>query len=273
MNGADQHGAAVGAPIARAAAGGNGLLGANPSFGGAAAAAPSTAASAAGVELAQAAEAAAAAAAEEVSEGKKQQQMWSLMGFGGLFVDTFQAPEDPKGTGSKKVKHKSSDPHTKGIVDWSSPLAADWKFAQHHAPGSAAAARQALSGAGGARKTAAEAAAEHAVRARSALPPPPSAVALTLRLVAESQAAGILDVTRAAALLLLQHPGQLAPPQLARLAARMAAAGMQREIKGLVEGSVRSGSHQGQAVGFVAAALSGEGGWWVLGVLLWGSTG
>jgi hypothetical protein len=211
------------------------------------------------VELAQAAEAAAAAAAEEVSEGKKQQQMWSLMGFGGLFVDNFQAPEDPKAAAKKKVKHKSSDPHTKGIVDWGSPLSADWKFAQHHAPGSAAAARAALSGAGGARgKTAAEAAAEHAVRARSALPPPPSAVALTLRLVAESQAAGILDVTRAAALLLLQHPGQLAPPQLARLAARMAAAGMQREIKGLVEGSVRSGSHQGQAVGFVAAALSGE---------------
>lgn len=66
------------------------------------------------------------------------------------------------------------------------------------------------------------------------------------------------DVTRRAAQLLLAHRSLLAPPQLARLAARMAEVGMLQEITGLVDSSVASGSHQGQAVGFVAAALTGN---------------
>lgn len=64
------------------------------------------------------------------------------------------------------------------------------------------------------------------------------------------------DVTRRASQLLLAHRSLLAPPQLARLAAKMAEAGMLAEIRGIVDGSVASGSHQGQATGFVAAALS-----------------
>lgn len=67
------------------------------------------------------------------------------------------------------------------------------------------------------------------------------------------------DVTRRASQLLLAHRGLLTPPQLARLAARMAEIGMLQEITGLVDSTVASGSHQGQAVGFVAAALTGEG--------------
>lgn len=38
----------------------------------------------------------------------------------------------------------------------------------------------------------------------------------------------------------------------------MAEVGMLQEITGLVGSSVASGSHQGQAVGFVAAALTGN---------------
>lgn len=71
------------------------------------------------------------------------------------------------------------------------------------------------------------------------------------------------DVTRRASQLLLAHRGLLTAPQLARLAAKMAEVGMTREITGLVDSSVASGSHQGQAVGFVAAALTGEGVGWV----------
>lgn len=67
------------------------------------------------------------------------------------------------------------------------------------------------------------------------------------------------DVTRRASQLLLAHRGLLTPPQLARLAAKMAEVGMLKEITGLVDSSVASGSHQGQAVGFVAAALTGAG--------------
>eukprot|EP00882_Tetradesmus_deserticola_P018844 GHRQ01020239.1.p1 GENE.GHRQ01020239.1~~GHRQ01020239.1.p1 ORF type:complete len:216 (+),score=33.28 GHRQ01020239.1:63-710(+) len=65
------------------------------------------------------------------------------------------------------------------------------------------------------------------------------------------------DVTRRASQLLLAHRGLLTAPQLARLAAKMSEVGMTREITGLVDSSVASGSHQGQAVGFVAAALTG----------------
>lgn len=66
------------------------------------------------------------------------------------------------------------------------------------------------------------------------------------------------DVTRRASQLLLAHRGLLTPPQLARLAAKMAEVGMSSELKDLVQSSVASGSHAGQAVGFVAAALTGE---------------
>eukprot|EP00882_Tetradesmus_deserticola_P019683 GHRQ01021210.1.p1 GENE.GHRQ01021210.1~~GHRQ01021210.1.p1 ORF type:complete len:203 (+),score=59.77 GHRQ01021210.1:63-671(+) len=66
------------------------------------------------------------------------------------------------------------------------------------------------------------------------------------------------DVTRRASQLLLAHRGLLTAPQLARLAAKMSEVGMTREITGLVDSSVASGSHQGQAVGFVAAALTGD---------------
>jgi hypothetical protein len=65
------------------------------------------------------------------------------------------------------------------------------------------------------------------------------------------------DVTRRASQLLLAHRGLLTAPQLARLAAKMSEVGMTQEITGLVDSSVASGSHQGQAVGFVAAALTG----------------
>lgn len=65
------------------------------------------------------------------------------------------------------------------------------------------------------------------------------------------------DVTRRAAQLLLAYRGLLTPQQLARLAAKMGEVGMQRELRELVESSVTAGSHQGQAVGFVAAALTG----------------
>lgn len=66
------------------------------------------------------------------------------------------------------------------------------------------------------------------------------------------------DVTRRASQLLLAHRGLLTPPQLARLAAKMAEVGMTPELRDLVASSVASGSHAGQAVGFVAAALTGE---------------
>jgi hypothetical protein len=65
------------------------------------------------------------------------------------------------------------------------------------------------------------------------------------------------DVTRRASQLLLAHRGLLTAPQLAQLAAKMSEVGMTQEITGLVDSSVASGSHQGQAVGFVAAALTG----------------
>lgn len=68
----------------------------------------------------------------------------------------------------------------------------------------------------------------------------------------------LADVTRRAGQLLLAHHGLLSPPQLARLAAKMSEVGMLQEITGLVDSSVASGSHQGQAVGFVAAALTGR---------------
>lgn len=71
-------------------------------------------------------------------------------------------------------------------------------------------------------------------------------------------AACCADVTRRASQLLLAHRGLLTPPQLARLAAKMAEVGMSSELKDLVQSSVASGSHAGQAVGFVAAALTGE---------------
>lgn len=66
------------------------------------------------------------------------------------------------------------------------------------------------------------------------------------------------DVTRRASQLLLAHRGLLTPPQLARLAAKMAEVGMASELRELVAASGASGSHAGQAVGFVAAALTGE---------------
>jgi hypothetical protein len=69
-----------------------------------------------------------------------------------------------------------------------------------------------------------------------------------------------LDVTRRASQLLLAHRGLLTPPQLARLAAKMAEVGMSSELRELVAASGASGSHAGQAVGFVAAALTGEAG-------------
>jgi hypothetical protein len=215
------------------------------------------------------------AAAEEEAEpeGKKQQQMWGLMGFGGLFVDNFQRPEE-----KAETKHKPHDPHMKGKVEWGAPLRSDWSPLA--ATGSTVAAAAAATGdeeggkdrkkgksivaaAAGSRakpRDLAAEAVEKAAQARAALPPPASALALTLRLISGSQAAGILDVTQAGVGLLLQHKSRLTPPQLARLAARMAEAGMIQEIEGLVDSSVGSGSHQGQAVGFVAAALTGEAG-------------
>jgi len=209
----------------------------------------------------------AAAEDEAEPEGKKQQQMWGLMGFGGLFVDNFQRPKEKV----EQPKHKPHDPHSKGKVEWGAPLRGDWCYPV--ASGTAAAGgddkggkdhKKAKAGAAAAagvrakpRDLAAEAA-EKAAQARAALPPPASALALTVWLIAGSQAAGILDVTQAGVRLLLQHKARLTPPQLARLAARMAEAGMFQEIEGLVDSSVGSGSHQGQAVGFVAAALTGN---------------
>ena len=208
----------------------------------------------------------AAAEDEAEPESKKQQQMWGLMGFGGLFVDNFQRPVEKV----EQPKHKPHDPHSKGKVEWGAPLRGDWCYPV--ASGTAAAGgddkggkdhKKAKAGAAAAaglrakpRDLAAEAA-EKAAQARAALPPPASALALTVWLIAGSQAAGILDVTQAGVRLLLQHKARLTPPQLARLAARMAQAGMFQEIEGLVDSSVGSGSHQGQAVGFVAAALTG----------------
>lgn len=65
------------------------------------------------------------------------------------------------------------------------------------------------------------------------------------------------DVTRRASQLLLAHRGLLTPPQLARLAAKVAEVGMTQELRDLVDSSSAYGSHAGQAVGFVAAALTG----------------
>lgn len=75
---------------------------------------------------------------------------------------------------------------------------------------------------------------------------------------AAADASLLADVTRRASQLLLAHHRLLTPPQLARLAAKMAEVGMLQEIMSLVDSSGASGSHQGQAVGFVAAALTGE---------------
>jgi hypothetical protein len=59
----------------------------------------------------------------------------------------------------------------------------------------------------------------------------------------------------------------------------MSEVGMTQEITGLVDSSVASGSHQGQAVGFVAAALTGTAAVWLARqreegrvMLIWGST-
>lgn len=203
---------------------------------------------------AAAAAAVTAAPPPQATVAKQQQQMWGLMGFGGLFVDEYQLPAEPE----QEAVDKAKDPLAKGEVAWGAPLQHDWQFAEPPKRLSS------WDGSGqpgwdpeAARSSAGLVAAATAVAA-AAQPPPASAVSLAMRLVEGSQAAGITDVTRRASQLLLAHRGLLTAPQLARLAAKMAEVGMTREITGLVDSSVASGSHQGQAVGFVAAALTGD---------------
>ncbi|GBF88621.1 hypothetical protein Rsub_01336 [Raphidocelis subcapitata] len=208
---------------------------------------------AAAAAAASAAAAGAAAAADSVAQtgpraddppaptkAATNQAMWGHMGFGGLFVDNFSTPvvEEP-------AQRKARDPIARGRVDWGAPLGGGWKYARggggratHTKPGTAGAA------AGG--------------PAPGALPPSRDALRLAMRLVEGSHGAGVTDVTAAAAALLLEHRGCLSAAQLARLAARMAEVGMNDDVRLLVDSSVRSGSHNGQAVGFVAAALTGD---------------
>eukprot|EP00882_Tetradesmus_deserticola_P006899 GHRQ01007266.1.p1 GENE.GHRQ01007266.1~~GHRQ01007266.1.p1 ORF type:complete len:435 (+),score=196.92 GHRQ01007266.1:652-1956(+) len=201
-----------------------------------------------------------AAPPPQVTVAKQQQQMWGLMGFGGLYVDEYQLPAEPK----QEAVDKKTDPLAKGEVAWGAPLQHDWQFAEppkrlsswDEDTGSSGS-RQAGWDPAAARSGAGLVAAATAVAA-AAQPPPGSAMSLAMRLVEGSQAAGITDVTRRASQLLLAHRGLLTAPQLARLAAKMSEVGMTREITGLVDSSVASGSHQGQAVGFVAAALTGD---------------
>jgi hypothetical protein len=187
--------------------------------------------------------------------------MWRHMGFGGLFVDNFSAPVEETAPKQRKAR----DPVARGKVDWGAPLQSSWEYKK---------------GGGGKKRAAAasppgvDAAAGGGARLEpGALPPSQAALRLTMRLVEGSQEVGILDVTAAAAQLLLEHRGSLQPAQLARLAARMAEAGMNSDVQLLVDSGVTSGSHNGQAVGWVAAALTG--GWrataWRSGVLGAGS--
>jgi hypothetical protein len=172
------------------------------------------------------------------------QAMWRHMGFGGLFVDNFSTPvEEPA-----PKQRKARDPVARGLVQWGAPLQDSWQYKKGgggKSSGKAAATAQAGSSGQG---------------QQGALPPSQAALQLTMRLVEGSQEAGILDVTAAAAQLLLKHRGSLQPAQLARLAARMAEAGMNSDVKLLVDSGVTSGSHNGQAVGWVAAALTGGAG-------------
>ena len=221
-------------------------------------------AAAAAVASQQEAAAAAAAAAPLAASGPQpgdppppsavatNQAMWSYMGFGGLFVDNFSEPAAP-GAGAD-ARRGARDPVARGRVDWGAPLAAGWQFAKGGGDGA---------GSGKKAKASAAAAAQQQAQAQAqqqagALAPSPAALRLAMRLVEGSQDAGILDVTTAAAQLLLAHRGSLEPAQLARLAARMAGAGMNADVRLLADSGVASGSHKGQAVGFVAAALTGD---------------
>jgi len=210
----------------------------------AAAAAPSTA-------VASASSAAAAAVSgpqpddpPPPSKVATNQAMWSYMGFGGLFVDNFSQPTEEAAPAQRKAR----DPTARGKVDWGAPLGGGWAYKK--------------GGGGRAKPKVSDAAAGAAEAATTGdagtLAPSQHALQLAMRLVEGSQDAGILDVTAAAAQLLLEYRGCLPPAQLARLAARMAEAGMNEDVKLLVDSCVRSGSHNGQAVGFVAASLTGE---------------
>lgn len=177
------------------------------------------------------------AAVPEQTQQSQNQSMWGLMGFGGLYVDNFSTPE--AAGGEEGVQEDKS-----GKVDWNAALSSDWSFQESAAVSQGDKAKKQSSSSN--------------ATAASALAPQPSAVSLSLRLVDDSHQAGIWDVTVGAMQLLLQHKGLLQPAQLARLAAKMAESGMGKEIVALADSSVASGSHQGQAVGFVAAALTGD---------------
>eukprot|EP00879_Flechtneria_rotunda_P027146 GHRR01029020.1.p1 GENE.GHRR01029020.1~~GHRR01029020.1.p1 ORF type:complete len:665 (+),score=238.43 GHRR01029020.1:41-2035(+) len=208
-------------------------------------------------QLATAAQLAAAAQAStpEAPAAKQQQQLWGIMGFGGLFVDNYQLPQDKE----EEEPDKQKDPLANGRIAWGAPLRHNWRFenapkrASNTGQGEADSTSTSLGAAAADGLVAAA-----ATTAAAAQPPPASALSLTMRLVEGSQAAGITDVTRRASQLLLAHRDLLSPSQLARLAAKMAEVGMYTDINGLVDSSVASGSHHGQALGFVAAALTGN---------------
>lgn len=129
---------------------------------------------------------AAAAAPAAAPAAKQQQQMWGIMGFGGLFVDNFQLPKDAETVEDLDKKH---DPLAKGQVSWGAPLQRDWLFTDApKRPISSDASGDAMpwSANGGAALVAAATAV-----AAAAQPPPAAALSLAMRLVEGSQAAGI----------------------------------------------------------------------------------
>jgi hypothetical protein len=203
--------------------------------------------------------AAAAAASQQAKAPIGAAALWTFEGRFDAYIDPLDEAADEKAAAAKgsKRRAKKKGSSKENVPDWGAPLRQGWSFSAK--PPSAVAAAPGANGApAGQQQAAATAAAAAAGAAVSALQPLPSAVALTIRLVQESQQAGITDVTEGAARLLIQHKDVLTPAQLARLAARMAEAGLHQEVASLVEAAVQSGSHSGQAVGFVAAALTGS---------------
>jgi len=129
---------------------------------------------------------------------KQQQQMWGIMGFGGLFIDNYQLPPDPSDT--QQPDQQQQDPLAKGLMAWASPLQHDWAASSTPQQVSTAVGDQEAAGgdssssgvgqAGAAGSAAGLVAAATAVAA-AAQPPPASALSLAMRLVEGSQAAGI----------------------------------------------------------------------------------
>lgn len=141
-----------------------------------------------------------AGAEPEAPPNKQQQQMWGIMGFGGLFVDNYQLPPDAAadaGT-SDQPEH---DPLAEGRLAWSSPLQHDWALStgprQVELPAVGADHAGGVGGSSsgsttwGASGAAAGLVAAATAVAAVAQPPPASALSLAMRLVEGSQAAGI----------------------------------------------------------------------------------